>query len=218
MFNLFGNPALHSIVAKFSLLKEGTNAMPQERLDNRLHLPDLSIEGFRGIEALTIERLGRVTLLAGKNSVGKTTVLDAVRVYAARGRSPVLSELLKSREEVYGATDEDGDRIEAPDFAALFHGRDTSGCVCISIGPKSGTDQLRIEETSLSDEQASVSKNFYLALLRMAILIRHSKSYFKARNRCYHGCSPFKDWLRPEESDIITDSVHYLTKPNRHPN
>ena len=57
--------------------------MSQEQPDSRLHLPDLSIAGFRGIEALTIERLGRVTLLAGKNSVGKTTVLDAVRVYAA---------------------------------------------------------------------------------------------------------------------------------------
>ena len=52
--------------------------MSQERLDDRLHLPSLSIEGFRGIKELSIERLGRVTLLAGKNSVGKTTVLDAV--------------------------------------------------------------------------------------------------------------------------------------------
>ena len=50
-----------------------------------LHLPDLYIEGFRGIDKLSIPRLGRVTLLAGRNSVGKTTVLDAVRVYAARG-------------------------------------------------------------------------------------------------------------------------------------
>ena len=69
--------------------------MSQEQPDNHLHLPDLRIEGFRGIEALTIERLGRVTLLAGKNSVGKTTVLDAVRVYAARGHYDVLSEILK---------------------------------------------------------------------------------------------------------------------------
>ena len=51
----------------------------------QLHLPSLSITGFRGIDTLTIPRLGRVTLLAGKNGVGKTTVLDAVRVYAAGG-------------------------------------------------------------------------------------------------------------------------------------
>ncbi len=128
--------------------------MSQERLDDRLHLPDLSIEGFRGIKELSIERLGRVTLLAGKNSVGKTTVLDAVRVYAACGSNNVLSELLESREEISAASDEDGDSIEAPDIAALFHGRDASG-PCISIGPKSNTDQLQIEWTTLSDEQAS---------------------------------------------------------------
>ena len=64
--------------------------MPETEKDmpetNGLHLPDLTIKGFRGIEALSIPRLGRVTLLAGRNSVGKTTVLEAVQVYAARGR------------------------------------------------------------------------------------------------------------------------------------
>ena len=133
--------------------------MSQERLDDRLHLPSLSIKGFRGIKELSIERLGRVTLLAGKNSVGKTTVLDAVRVYAARGHERVLSKLLESREEVSAATDEEGESIEAPDFAALFHGRDASD-PCISIGPKSDTDQIRIEWATLSDEQASRLEKF----------------------------------------------------------
>ena len=130
-----------------------TSAMSQEQRDNHLHLPSLPIKGFRGIKELSIERLGRVTLLAGKNSVGKTTILDAVRVYAARAHYTVLSELLESREELSAATDEDGESMEAPDFAALFHGRDASG-TCISIGPKSDTDQLQIAWTTLSDEQA----------------------------------------------------------------
>ncbi len=131
--------------------------MSQERLDDRLHLPSLSIKGFRGIKELSIERLGRVTLLAGKNSVGKTTVLDAVRVYAERGRDTVLSDLLKSRQEFAIAETEDHSmhRKFVPDFAALFQGRDVSRCAHISIGPKSDTGQLRIEETSLDDDQAS---------------------------------------------------------------
>ena len=124
--------------------------MSQERLDDRLHLPSLSIEGFRGIKELSIERLGRVTLIAGKNSVGKTTVLDAVQVYAARGRPSVLHELLESRQEVSAATAPRRGKIIVADFSALFHGRDVSRLACISIGPKSGTDQLRIEEESLS--------------------------------------------------------------------
>ncbi len=136
--------------------------MSQERLDNYLHLPSLSITGFRGIKALSIARLGRVTLLAGKNSVGKTTVLDAVRVYAARSRPSVLSELLESRQEVSVATG-DGKRIFVADFAALFHGRDVSKLACISIGPKSGTDQLRIEEASLSEMQSGYVVDGYQA-------------------------------------------------------
>lgn len=131
--------------------------MSQKRLDDRLHLPSLSIKGFRGIKELSIERLGRVTLLAGKNSVGKTTVLDAVRVYAARGHYKVLSELLESRQELAIAEIQDVRMHKrfVPDFAALFHGRDVSRCARISIGPKSDTGQLRIEETPLDDEQAS---------------------------------------------------------------
>ena len=67
--------------------------MGGEQANGRLHLPDLLVTGFRGIERLSIPRLGRVTLLAGRNGAGKTTVLDAVRVYASRGRAAVLREL-----------------------------------------------------------------------------------------------------------------------------
>ena len=87
----------------------------------QLHVPSLSIEGFRGIQSLALPQLGRVTLLAGANGVGKTTVLDAVRFYAARGDGRVLTELLDTREEFVVGIDEDGDRVMYPDFGALFH-------------------------------------------------------------------------------------------------
>ena len=72
-----------------------------------LHLHSLSITGFRGIDELSIPRLGRVTLLAGKNSIGKTTVLEAIRIYAARGRYSALSGLLVDHEEMSTMVDED---------------------------------------------------------------------------------------------------------------
>ena len=128
---------------------------------NQLHLPDLSIKGFRGIEELSIPRLGRVTLLAGRNSVGKTTVLDAVRLYAARGRYPVLSEILQSREEMLLTTDEDGDGFFEPDWTALFYGRNPFRNARISIGPANPVEQLSIESTSETGDQTSFIESFF---------------------------------------------------------
>lgn len=114
---------------------------------NGLRLPDLTITGFRGIDKLHIPRLGRVTLLAGKNSIGKTTVLDAVGVYAAPGSASALYNLLWNREEVFAATDEDGDTVLVPDWRALFYNRDASLGSNISIGPADWEEKLIIESS-----------------------------------------------------------------------
>ena len=118
---------------------------------DRLRLENLSIRGFLGIRNLSIQRLGRVTLLAGRNGVGKTTVLDAVRVYAARGAFTALYQLLRRREEVSTDTDREGAFI--PDVSALFHGRD-AGTTGISIG-SSDFDSVQIEKTDSSDPRAA---------------------------------------------------------------
>ena len=114
-----------------------------------LHLPDLTIKGFRGIDQLTMPRLGRVTLLAGKNGVGKTTVLEAVHVFAARGRFSALSDLLSNREEVHVGTDDNGDGTSEVDALSLFHRR-VSEETTILIGPNNPSEQLQIEMTSLA--------------------------------------------------------------------
>ena len=173
--------------------------MSQERHDNRLHLPDLSIEGFRGIEALTIERLGRVTLLAGKNSVGKTTVLDAVRVYAARGHYDVLSELLRSCQEVSIAINEGGSREFVADFAALFHGRDVSVGSCISIGPESGTSQLRIEEAFLDDKLVSHLKDLLPGTF--------AKGYTQVFKVVFQGAEQTLPWLLPTQGSAAARTI-----------
>lgn len=128
-----------------------------EARTNRLHLSSLSISGFRGIKGVRIPRLRRVTLLAGRNSSGKTTVLEAVRAFAARGREPVLSSLLHEREEFSTVVDDDGDKMLVPSFAALFHGREASRGSKIAIGENDneGDDTLTIELVLPNDEQAA---------------------------------------------------------------
>lgn len=122
------------------------------------HLPSLSIVGYRGIRDLHIPKLGGATLLAGKNGTGKTTVLEAVRAYAARGREAALSSVLRNREEFLTTLDEDADMVVAPNLAALFHGRDVSGRSRITIGPVHGSveDALTIEVVEPGEDQAEL--------------------------------------------------------------
>ena len=110
-----------------------------------LHLPSLSIKEFRGIDDLTIPKLGRVTLIAGKNGVGKTTLLEAVKVYAARGNPTALADILGSLEELTDFLDDDGDPHVIPDVEALAYGRNPSEKTCISIGPTTGAPMLSIK-------------------------------------------------------------------------
>ena len=103
--------------------------------DRTLHLPSLEIDGFRGIDRLSISRLGRVTLVAGENGSGKTTILDAVRMFAARGRYGALAEILRDREEIIDFVDDEGEDIADLDWEALFFGRDVSDERRIKVGP-----------------------------------------------------------------------------------
>ena len=118
-----------------------------------LHLPSLSIKGFRGIKDLSISRLGRVTLLAGKNSIGKTTVLDAVRVYAARAHPDILSEVLKSHREVAELTGSQGRNNVGSRIEAIFHGRDASKDAIFTIGPNDDSMRLAVEAINPEEER-----------------------------------------------------------------
>ncbi|MCY3802072.1 MAG: AAA family ATPase [Chloroflexi bacterium] len=147
-----------------------------------LHLPSLTIKGFRGINELSISRLGRVTLLAGKNGVGKTTVLEAVRIYAARGRSRILMNVLEEREELTEFLDEFDNEILVPNWDTLFHRRDISTdgrgshtlldssyvprYPAFSFGPLTGTDKLSISFAPMNDEDlAPFSSDIRLGLV-----------------------------------------------------
>jgi len=77
---------------------------------------------FRSFSELDIPRLGRVNLIVGKNSVGKTTLLEALWLYAARMRPEALHHLLVARADVLTEQDPESREIEV-DVKALFFGR-----------------------------------------------------------------------------------------------
>ena len=108
-------------------------------------LESLSISGFRGIDHLTIPRLGRVALIAGKNGIGKTTVLEALSVYAARGRLRALREILTRRDEWTSFSEVHQDSSEVHAFDRLFYQNEDS-MVEIAVGPSRDGPIFRMDE------------------------------------------------------------------------
>ena len=124
--------------------------MPDASPDQTLHLPSLVIKNFRGIDELTIPRLGRVTLLAGKNGVGKTTVLDAVRVWAGRGLTNEFGEVLIDRGDAF-VRNANGQNSVVVDRTTLFTNRPASPEITISVGLVDGANTLKIRQSYSRD-------------------------------------------------------------------
>lgn len=60
-------------------------------------LKELHISNYRLFDELTIPDLGQVNLIAGKNNTGKTALLEALRIWAAKGNETVVNHVLKTR-------------------------------------------------------------------------------------------------------------------------
>jgi AAA15 family ATPase/GTPase len=67
---------------------------------SELLLDSLEIKGYRCFEHLTIEKLGRVNLIVGKNNVGKTALLEALWIYSNNCENYILDEIVFNRNEV----------------------------------------------------------------------------------------------------------------------
>ncbi len=125
-----------------------------------LILNSLEIRGFRGFRHLQIERLGRVNLIVGKNNVGKSSLLEALQLYALRGYPSVIWDHLRSRDESrYSPTGRSVDRsIEAEDqllaLKYLFYGRKDV---------KPHLESIRIGPVSSPNEILSITVDLYLS-------------------------------------------------------
>ena len=80
-------------------------------------LDHIHIENFRLFKNLDIPKVGQVNLITGKNNSGKTTLLEALRLWANRKSltkvKSVLLHILKQRGEL--------NRMPEEDFASVFH-------------------------------------------------------------------------------------------------
>jgi len=90
-----------------------------------LILNSLEIRNFRGFQHLKIERLGRVNLIVGKNNIGKSSLLEALQLYARRGVPDVIWNILSARDENRQSSSSQTVSIEdlLSSLKYLFYGR-----------------------------------------------------------------------------------------------
>lgn len=109
-------------------------------------LSSLQIQNFRGLKDVKINSLGRVNLIVGENNAGKSSVLEALRIYASGGNPYVLDEIVKSHneeslsEQYYYIKNNDFDRELSP-FSDFFYQRKY---------PKDNNENIMIGEISQS--------------------------------------------------------------------
>lgn len=83
------------------------------------------IKNFKNIRELTFEKLAKVNLIVGKNSVGKSALLEAISIYLANGAEDWLRELLANRGEAVsvGIPSVEWEEINAQHYLSLFTDR-----------------------------------------------------------------------------------------------
>ncbi len=111
-----------------------------------LILNSLEIHNFRAFHELKIEHLGQVNLIVGKNNVGKTSLLEAIQLYASRASAQTsiletMWEVLRTRSELKQKFDNVRDMLIALKY--LYYGRNDikPGIQPIQLGPINSPQQ-----------------------------------------------------------------------------
>jgi AAA15 family ATPase/GTPase len=119
-------------------------------------LNSLEIKNFRILEDFKVSNLGSVNLIVGKNNSGKSTVLEALRIYAGNANRELLEKIAKGHDETYCLRENEQieSDIQLP-FEDFFFGRQfpQDETLAISIGELAPSDDaLRIEHGFLIEE------------------------------------------------------------------
>lgn len=91
-------------------------------------LNSLLIKNFRAFERLEIASLSRVDLITGKNNTGKTSLLEAIYLFANLGSQNAVRQILHERDELSlyhhaQQRDEASEKLFIAAYSSLFHRR-----------------------------------------------------------------------------------------------
>ena len=128
-------------------------------------MKSLHIKNFKNFKELTIERLGRVNLIVGKNNVGKSSLLEAISIYITNGEDNWLRVLLADRgEEIHNVDggEKNADNVKHH-YLSLFCGWEENygKNYEIEIGTNDKADQpVRISQVYIREVQRDSSVTF----------------------------------------------------------
>ena len=125
-----------------------------------LILNSLEIREFRAFKHVKINGLGQVNLIVGKNNVGKSSILEALRIYAHRGSLALIQNILRERDEVrLNARSINNISAQINAMRYLFHGMSemNDDFPVIKIGP------LNVEDQTLSLRLNSIKQLSFLS-------------------------------------------------------
>lgn len=90
-------------------------------------MKSLQIKNYKNLKDFKIDSLARVNLIVGKNNVGKSTLLEAISIFAAGGDMSSIRDVLDIRGEAYKFPPETEGTIEKEmdGYASLYPDRDT---------------------------------------------------------------------------------------------
>jgi predicted ATPase len=134
-------------------------------MPKQLFLYGLEIKGFRPFKQLTLPTLSRVNLIVGKNGLGKTSLLEAIQLFAAEGAVSKIGEILSSRDEIF--VKHVRGRDDGVELDSLFFGRpdldlEFPELLISSLGPDATTLNISycrsVEETKQSDDGTVYTK------------------------------------------------------------
>lgn len=64
-------------------------------------MKSLEVSNFKAFKKITIPKLGKINLIVGKNNSGKSSILEALMVYASGGSETILRDISINHDEKY---------------------------------------------------------------------------------------------------------------------
>ncbi len=82
-------------------------------------ITSLQIKNYRNLKNLKLDSLDQINLITGKNNTGKTSLLEAVAIYANQGSLNLLSDLMRSHGEYFREMEVNTAQVTSMNISAL---------------------------------------------------------------------------------------------------